>query len=195
MLYDGATIPFAFDFLETAVEEYSVPELSRMLLSRERTPRFSGELGGNVMDAVADWIANGQTHPLSTEHIVKFAFGQAGVDLLGDGWSSAEEWGTWSNAQTAILRLPPNRARVLKLSFVAFGKQGSRPTINVAGDGHRIASWQVPALALVTRELSVPANTEHIEFRMPDAVSPAAIKFNPDERLLGIGVVSLERGR
>ncbi len=92
----------------------------------------------------------------------------------------------------AIIRLPPNRDNILKLSFVAFGKQGSNPTIDVVGDRHRIASWRVPALALVTKELAVPANVENIEFKMPDAISPAAIELNQDERLLGIGLVSLE---
>jgi GT2 family glycosyltransferase len=192
MLYDGATVPFAFDFLEVALKEYPVPELLRTLYSRERAPRFAGEIGGNVMDAVAEWISTGQIPPLVTEHVVKFDFGQAGVDLLSEGWSTAEDWGTWSNEQMAIIRLPPGRGKILKLSFVAFGKQGSNPTINVDGDQRRIASWRVPALALVTKELTVPTNVEHIEFKMPDAISPAAIEHNQDARLLGIGVVSLE---
>jgi GT2 family glycosyltransferase len=195
MFYDGPTVPFASDFLEAALKQYPVPELSSALNSRERAPRFAGQIGGALMDAVVNWISIGRTSLPATERIASFAVGQAGIDLLSEGWASAEDWGTWSHARAAILQLPPGRGENLKLKFQAFGKPGSQVTIKVAGAGKEIALWQVPALEQVERELSVPADIEQIEFSLPNAVSPNVIGYNQDKRLLGIGLYSLELDR
>lgn len=192
ILYGGPIIPFAFDFLEAALKEFPVPEISNALVVGERAPKFAGEIGGSLMDAVVDWVSKGKGSPLELGCVISFAYGQAGVDLLNQGWSKVEDWGTWSLERNATIHLPRCRGDTMKLRFTAFGRPNSRPTINVFAAGHQIASWQVPVLELTEKELIVPAEIPLLEFKLPNAVSPIEVDFNKDPRLLGIGLVSLE---
>lgn len=192
MLYSGPPVQFASDFLEAALKVFPVPEISNALVAGQRAPRFAGEIGGSLMDSVVDWVSKGKMLPCGLGSTVGFARGQTGVDLLDDGWSSVEEWGTWSVEPTATLCLPPSRGKILKLGFKAFGVPGSQPTIKVFAAGQQIVSWQVPVLELVEKDVSVPADVEYLEFNLPDAVSPIEVGFNDDARLLGIGLVSLK---
>jgi hypothetical protein len=191
MLYDGATIPFATDFIEAALQEYAVPLLSSVL-SNDCGRRFAGEIGGALIHAAADWSRKGKPKLFERERIARFSFGEAGIDLLQDGWSYAEHWGTWSCKPMAIMMLPRESGKNIRLSFRAFGKQGSCSTVSVSTGEHHLATWQVRTNEMITKELLVPSNVNQLEFHIPNALSPTAIGLNDDSRALGIGLVSLE---
>lgn len=195
LFYDGPRAPFAFDFLAAALERYPAPELANAVLSDDRSMRFAGEIGGTIVDAVVDWLARGRMDPDQRAGVIRFAFGQAGVDLLDGYWSTAESWGVWSNGPSVRLRMPVERQETVRLSFTTFGRPGSKATIIVAADGGRtLDKWRVPANVVLTKELSAPPEVGQIEFSLPDAVSPKSVGHGEDARLLGLGLISLELG-
>ena len=134
--------------------------------------------------------------------------GNAG-NFLVDGWSEAEDWGTWSDGHRSLLRFgvsglaaaggnvemalemhpfvsPPDLTT--QRIVVRFDGEELGPVQRVAGDVSAL-SWIVPA-ALWNRTAGRPAGTG-LEFEFPDAASPAALDRTGrvrDTRLLGIGV-------
>jgi hypothetical protein len=129
--------------------------------------------------------------------LISFADGQPGVQLLGEGWSKAEAWGAWSDKATATLFLPKqnlgSKKLVLNLRafvFAAHPKQIVRLLLDdkvmgtftlEKGEGNIIALDLAP-----TRN-----NFYKIEFNLENPIRPVDLRFNKDQRLLGIGLVSL----
>ncbi len=193
LFYDGPLAPFAFDFLSIALEQYPLPELANAVLSGDQSKRFAGGIGGAIIDAVIDWVAGGKIDPGQSADVIRFAFGEAGVDLLDGHWSTAESWGVWSNGPLVSLRMPAERRERVRLSFTAFGRPDANATIIIAADdGRTVDEWRVPANAVLSKELSIPRDVAQIEFSLPDAISPKTVGQSEDARLLGLGLISLE---
>ena len=132
--YDGPTIPFASDFLTRALQQFSVPSIEKSCRG-QHSGNFAGGIGGELLDRAILWSMRGEAqNGLHQQSRFDFQFGELGIDLLITGWSTAENWGIWSDGPLATLRLPvAGNGGIWKatITFTAFGKQGTEVTVNV----------------------------------------------------------------
>ena len=128
-----------------------------------------------------------------------------GAAVLGAGWSIPEEWGTWSIARTATLRLrmPAERDGGLRLRALAHAYgPGGRQSVRVVVAGRELARWSYVSLgADEWREAEIPgallpAEGDELLVELEiDAPSRPAIPGSTDRRTLGIGLVEYQLSR
>ncbi|WP_409318432.1 DUF6311 domain-containing protein [Pseudomonas sp. KCJK9016] len=121
---------------------------------------------------------------------------------LADGWSTPENWGTWTDGQQAKIemRLVP-QARSIVLDALAF-VQPQHPVqrVIVSLNGEQVLSTSLTRFH--GNRLEIPISTalgEHlasddrltIELQLPDATSPRQLGINDDSRIMGLGLKSL----
>lgn len=138
--------------------------------------------------------------PLPLGRDIATADGLADLLLLEEGWSSQEAWGTWSDADIAVLNLghPPGlqAVRVTLRLRVAPVAAGRRQVVVQAGgqadgqaDGREVARWTVGARdadhAVV---LPVPPGDADLRLRLL-IEHPARVGGDP--RRLGIGLLAV----
>jgi hypothetical protein len=124
--------------------------------------------------------------------------------MLG-GWGFTEDWGTWATDSLAKVVLPIPNGEPSKLIIKAnafLSPQHTEQVIEVSINGIRIADQMVLKQAKGnTLEIKLPTGPKSvgepllIEFRSIDAVSPMSAGLGPDERKLGIGLVSIQFAR
>ncbi|HLP62686.1 MAG TPA: hypothetical protein VK186_27850, partial [Candidatus Deferrimicrobium sp.] len=119
------------------------------------------------------------------------------------GWSPPGIYGSWTNGKAARLLIPLPRTKadsiILQVNLKAFLGRGKLELqrVNVVVNGHETCNWQIREpgynrqTAIIPRRF-IKKNRAEIEFLLPDAVSPAEVGFNNDERILGIHVKSVE---
>ena len=131
-------------------------------------------------------------------------FGSAGngVSLLQGGWGEPEQWGTWSIASRARLRLPidagtwrPIHAVLKYRAFVVPGHDELTVTCRI-GD-HAVATWHCRLDFSGSQRIAIPSDTllmnpVEMEFIISNPRSPAELGISSDGRLLGVGIESLE---
>jgi GT2 family glycosyltransferase len=158
----------------------------------ERLLRWT-EVRASVLNQVAATLESGG--------IIGCGDGDAGVWLLGPGWSTPEAWGTWSRATTAHIVLPPlagEHAWRLHVDGTAYldglAAGASRRLLLTAGHETCAVSF---AAGVTPPAVSIEVGPDHarrgvtLSFTFPDAVSPAALGLTADTRLLGFAVRSL----
>lgn len=132
----------------------------------------------------------------------KIFFGQSGngTELFTFGWSSPEEWGTWSEGKKSTLVLPCRvysneitQARLTAGSFgvqkIVIGQVGSEstPTKYIFKGG--IQEIQVGLDPRICRN-----GFHYLEIGAPDAISPKSKGISEDSRELGISLVEVNLG-
>ena len=131
---------------------------------------------------------------------VQFGAGAENGGILGMGWAEPEDWGVWSNDDSATLLLPlparfPAELRLECAGFVTEKLPLQEAKVSV--DGVQLASWNwvwgadTPATQTLTVE-NAPAGQERLEvvFAFSKATAPDAIGFNGDTRRLGMALKS-----
>ncbi len=121
----------------------------------------------------------------------------------GPGWSSSEDWGTWTDGREARLSFPLQQTLdfdlILSADALAFVTE-SHPElkVDIIANGSPVGTWTFRHNAPQTkRQVVIPSNvlsrkkTLEILFRFSDPVSPASLGLSGDSRLLGIGVRQL----
>ncbi len=132
------------------------------------------------------------------------------IDILGDGWSGAEDWGVWGIGSSHTLNLSLAERPVMDVVVeidAATALFDARPEqdIDVFAGGQLLATWrfvlpenraqrivQVPAAAVTTGDVGFPLL--RLEFR-PRSVVPI-IELDPtrnDLRPLGLALFGLRR--
>jgi GT2 family glycosyltransferase len=194
VFYDGPALPLAADWLRQAQERFPIPPLQRLLTSAQ-ADRANGAAAELLGRAIGLLNANGQD-PTPAARTFRFSAGEAGVDLLLDGWSLAETWGTWSDGPHAGLQLPvgtkPGLWRAI-FTFQAFGR-GETVRVQLAlPDASHVIEWQVPINQIVQREIAVDSRAADAVIRLsfPDATSPKILGMSTDRRRLAMGLVAL----
>jgi GT2 family glycosyltransferase len=198
-LYDGPAVPFASDFVAAAVQRFPIPVLQDIVAGKMPTLRFAGELGGELLDDAIERLRRpSQLHSVAeSESTFPFRFGGSGIDLLGIGWSYAEEWGIWSTSPNASLRLPVASHEGpwnVQLTLTAFGEEGGSVEIHVVGEppfGTNV--WHIPANVPVQKQFAIHSRRADVtlEFTVPEPKSPFQLGLSTDSRRLGIGLVAL----
>jgi glycosyltransferase involved in cell wall biosynthesis len=125
---------------------------------------------------------------------LEFQAGGNGTALLEKGWSAPEVWGTWSNGETALLRLPlpsDDRTWDVEFEFVPFADADhpQRVRVHIAND--EVASWTFDSGVPCSRELSLSRQADYpvLTFSFPDAASPQQLGKSGDRRALALGLV------
>jgi hypothetical protein len=160
----------------------SCPQVSKELELSQLAPALNI---GEVVDFTK--IGNGRAH-----------------FMLG-GWGFTEDWGTWATDQLSKVVLPLPKGEPTKLIIKAnafLSPQHAEQVVDVSINGIRIADQMTLKQAKGnTLEIKLPAGPKAvgepltIEFRSIDAISPMAAGLGPDERTLGIGLVSIQFAR
>jgi len=194
--YDGPTIPFASDFLSKALERFPIPSLEQALAGVQ-PDSFAGGLAGELLDRTIHFSKSRREVSVKEQYTFRFRAGDAGIDLLLDGWSLAETWGTWSDGPRAGLRLPVGTKRgpwKTIITFRAFGKEGTVPVEITVPSSSQITKWRVAANQVVQKELCVESQSTDIllRFAFPGATSPMSLGLSDDRRCLGVGLISMD---
>ncbi len=131
--------------------------------------------------------------------------GNGRANFMLGGWGFTEDWGTWATDQLSKVVLPLPKGEPTKLIIRAnafLSPQHAEQLVVVSINGIRIADQAVLKKAKGnTLEIKLPAGIIkageplNIEFRSLDAISPMAAGLGPDDRKLGIGLVSMKFAR
>jgi hypothetical protein len=131
--------------------------------------------------------------------------GNGRANFMLGGWGFTEEWGTWATDQSAKVVLPmpkgdPTRLIIKANAFLS--PQHTEQVVDIAVNGIRVADHMTLKQAKGDiLEIKLPRGTKTagepvvIEFRSLDAISPKDAGLGPDERKLGIGLVSIQFAR
>lgn len=119
--------------------------------------------------------------------------------LLGEGWHTVEDEHVWSQDHADLwLPAPPacqKQACEAVLQFMVFGASPQRP-VEVEwqhrATGERRA-WTVTSGQTLEARIPLPvgASAHELALRVPDAASPARLGVSADERVLGVGLRSV----
>jgi hypothetical protein len=117
------------------------------------------------------------------------------------GWSSPEDWGTWTDGGRAVLNIrfcqtpkAPIRLHFVARAFVHSSHPETR--VDVSVNGLHQESWVLTSGDLVERSMEISAETIgretcEIIFDIPSPVSPAQLGHSSDERHLGLGLARM----
>ena len=128
---------------------------------------------------------------------LKFTTG--GNTPIGSGWSTPEEWGTWTISNRAILELPEieksGNSHSLEISANGFVTP-LHPSILVAVriNGKFVGNMNFDiAKPASTSSFAIPINTSklHLDFEIDKPASPASLNISTDPRMLGFGLKSI----
>ncbi|AXI60344.1 hypothetical protein DLD99_07650 [Pseudomonas kribbensis] len=121
---------------------------------------------------------------------------------LANGWSTAENWGTWTEGRQAKIEmrlLPQARSIVLDtLAFIMPKHPSQRVIVSLNGEqvlstsltqfqGNRL---EIPISASLSQSLAHDDRLD-IELQLPDAISPQQLGINDDSRVMGMGLKTL----
>jgi hypothetical protein len=121
---------------------------------------------------------------------------------LSSGWSTPENWGTWSAGQQAQvdLRVTPE-ARSIALEVMAFVlPQHPAQRVIVSLNGEQVLTTRLTQLQDNHLEIPIPAAIREqlvhndrltIKLQLPDAISPEQLGLNDDSRVMGLGLKRL----
>lgn len=131
--------------------------------------------------------------------------GNGRANFMLGGWGFTEDWGTWATDQLSKVVLPLPKGGPTKLIIKAnafLSPQHAEQVVEVSINGVLVADQMMLKQAKGnTLEIKLPAGPKAvgepltIEFRSIDAISPMAAGLGPDERTLGIGLVSIQFAR
>jgi hypothetical protein len=157
-----------------------------------------GGLSALEICAAEDSIAK----PVCTGGTLTFGSSGNGISALMHGWSTPEEWGTWSVAKQASLKFAigsdedfPLNADLTYRSFLPRGDCTLRVACRT--NGMEIDSWACTPAASAVQRLTIPAGSlgpdgaVTLDFAISEPRSPAELGLSPDNRPLGIGIESL----
>ncbi|APP75343.1 hypothetical protein [Xanthomonas vesicatoria] len=123
--------------------------------------------------------------------------------LLTQGWSSDEAWGVWSEGTSSSLRYRVNSTTVGKTTVILRGNPflpGPQQALRIRAtvNGVQALDTRVTAAQAVPLELRIPVTTRkpgevvHLVLSYETPVSPAQVGMSADQRLLALGLTSLE---
>lgn len=169
--------------------------------------RLRGELAG--LRALRQSTPPGSLEDLALLDEGSYRFGrrESGVRWLRGGWHEAEDWGVWSTEEAEIVALVSPAVRTILIRYVVLD-----PEAEVVFSGQTRAAEEAASTILDIRTFA--ENRERIaEIGLPDpgpgapgsrvrrialvvrvtgAKAPRTVDLGDDERVLGIGLVSLD---
>lgn len=126
-----------------------------------------------------------------------FQVGGNGLALLAEGWSDAEEWGTWSIGTASVVHLPLPPAAGQDQGLEIEGMPFSLPewpisilglALNGTPFGHLRLDGQASFRVAIPAELLASGGPYRLAFHPQHAVSPTSIGYGVDQRELAFGL-------
>lgn len=138
--------------------------------------------------------------PRLTHDAFTFAPSNAGVRLLGEGWSEPELSGVWSQASRATLELtrPHDLAAPLWLGLELDGfapEDGHQQRVELLANGRRLGRWSLPERQTTSLSALLPRGEPGsltLEFRIEAPTRPRDRGLGEDARQLGVHLRRLE---
>jgi hypothetical protein len=119
--------------------------------------------------------------------------------ILRHGWSTPEEWGTWSVGSTSTLRVAFDRAItfpiIIELDLQAFVCSGLTQSVAISVNGRGVATLEF-ALSCPSRVQTIdlqpgdlaPDFSVEIAFGIANPTAPSDIGSSSDRRKLGVAI-------
>ena len=135
------------------------------------------------------------------DQAVLFHGGGDGLKMLAAGWSTPEDWGTWSAGAEALLLLQLPEPANCRISFhaqpfVCAGHPEQR--VRLSANGKFLAECRFrfgeafpPIEVLIPAEVFMAGGALLLRLELPDAISPSALELYADARMLAFGVQQL----
>lgn len=129
-------------------------------------------------------------------------FGQTGTasNYMISGWSVTEKESTWTDGNSALLKIPIHAIQgdlLLRIKFCPMIIEGrNRQRIAVTINGHTLANWQCDKNIGREESIVIPAKLIsesflEVRFDLPDAVTPRDLGIGDDNRKLGIALYNI----
>lgn len=155
------------------------------------------------------WLAPDEINYLSeiasigTGETASFSKDGAGEKFILDGWSAAEDWGSWTSARTASLIMRPATVddgamdlEFMSRAFLVPTHQTLNIVVSINGQKLDTFKYQYPLDASDSvRKVKIPGDLIarskglfKVEFEMENPASPASLGLNADSRNLGLGL-------
>ena len=115
------------------------------------------------------------------------------VSFISLGFSHREEWGRWTNGDTAVIKLKgllPESFKLVLEAF-AFGPNVGQPIKIRIGNSEKII-YLSNQKSTVSLEFAGMRDAESIVIHVPKPTSPRELGLSEDKRRLGIGIVSIK---
>ena len=137
---------------------------------------------------------------------LKLGAGGEGSPIRSHGFHPAEEWGRWAASERAgfTIALPDGTAGDLRLSVTAryllVAPKRSSASLAIEANGALIFDTTEERSGPVTYQISAPESAYRaagcivLEF-VSEVRSPLELGINPDDRRLGVGLISLRIDR
>ena len=133
-----------------------------------------------------------------------FSLGYPGVDMLDQGWSKAEAWGTWTLGSIASLNFKPELTDTdeLHVYFMVFPPPNFpelKQSVSVTLDGEFVDTWtftEADSNACIHREISLSLSKKSdppysLKFEISSPVSPESLGLGGDKREVGFGLMKI----
>jgi hypothetical protein len=129
-------------------------------------------------------------------------FGGTGLPYLLRGWSQPEEWGTWSDGDSAEIVVPVS-GRVQSVNVEAHGLvTPAHPKQDLAVKVDGVVALRASLVSGSPTTLHIPLSRQmqekgaatgyiRLRFDLPDAVQPKRIGLGADERKLALGLMAI----
>ena len=119
--------------------------------------------------------------------------------LLGDGWSTPEEWGRWAEGQSAAVRVAVESGhdyRILIEAFPFCPPAFKGQTMEIEWNGkplgwHEFANCENETLAFDLPAAEISGGWNDLRFEFGLALSPAQAGMSDDQRALSVGFSSI----
>jgi hypothetical protein len=128
--------------------------------------------------------------------------GNGRANFILGGWGFTEDWGTWATDQSAkvVLPLPKgNPSRLIIKANAFLSPKHNEQVVDISVNGTRVADQAILKQNKGNIfDIKLPRGPQAvgeplvIEFRSLNAISPRDAGLGPDERKLGIGLVSIQ---
>jgi hypothetical protein len=132
------------------------------------------------------------------EKIIFSNQGRGRADFMLEGWGYGEEWGTWAVAHQAklIFNFSSFKPRKMVIDARAFlASKHTQQEVEIWGNGSLLGKAILQKSEGNQIEVTLPDQVSpllNLEFRSINPVSPKNVGLGADERLLGIGLQSIQ---
>ena len=131
-----------------------------------------------------------------TKKLIQFSLNSEGFQILGDGWSSPESWGVWTDSKEAEMFIPckfgKQKIDRLTLTVNSFGEQKVKIIVNGrhSKDIYLMNSVQEPIVVKIPKN-DCKSGNNLILLKIPDSKSPKELGLGEDARSLGVGLIQI----
>lgn len=142
-------------------------------------------------------INNAELPKLSPGSIIRFSKYEAGLNYLEDGWQSPEDWGSWSKGGKARIHIPlkNENSSVVKIKLRALiNHLISTQTVEVSINGKYYQSFSLNQFLNNEISFELPLHLKELDLGLKflNAAKPKDLGINNDERVIAIGIESIE---